>query len=331
MKTHIAYVLVSGPEDIYYEQALLSAYSLMYHNKDANIYLVVDKETASTLTGSRSEISQYVKEMVVVDTPSTLNRKETSRYLKTNLRHYLTGDILFIDCDTIICGDLSSVDETTSDIAAVPNEHINLSELRDINQEAYNDISNKVNVLFGRHLVDTDYYFNSGVLYIKDTPQAKRFFDTWHHYWMQSREKGCVLDQPSFYMANRENSLVVERLDDIFNAQICYTYKYFHEARIIHYFSSIAVLNGLPFTHHDFYQNIKKEGQLTKEAKQTAIQCKREIPIPAILITNKKQINFLFSDLGLFLMNEYDKKSIIYRLINSFYRLSKRIKSICRR
>ena len=64
MKTHIAYVLVSDHEDIYYEQALLSAYSLMYHNKDASIYLVVDKKTALTLTGSRSEISQYVKEMV---------------------------------------------------------------------------------------------------------------------------------------------------------------------------------------------------------------------------------------------------------------------------
>ena len=43
-----------------------------------------------------------------------INNRERSRSLKTNLRHIVSGDYLFIDTDTIITGDLSFVDNIVS-------------------------------------------------------------------------------------------------------------------------------------------------------------------------------------------------------------------------
>ena len=36
------YVLISNDKDLYYEQALLSAYSLRLHNKDLKVVILVD-------------------------------------------------------------------------------------------------------------------------------------------------------------------------------------------------------------------------------------------------------------------------------------------------
>ena len=63
------YVLISNDKDLYYEQALLSAYSLRLHNKDLKVVILVDNATDISLTGKRAEIRKYVDEVKVVDVP----------------------------------------------------------------------------------------------------------------------------------------------------------------------------------------------------------------------------------------------------------------------
>ena len=45
------YVLVSSPNDLYYEQALMSVYSLRRHMKDADVVFLVDDTTAASFFG----------------------------------------------------------------------------------------------------------------------------------------------------------------------------------------------------------------------------------------------------------------------------------------
>ena len=62
MQTKIIYVLVSSPEDIYYEQCLVSVYSLRKYHKNAEVVVLVDDATAASLTGNRSLLATLATE-----------------------------------------------------------------------------------------------------------------------------------------------------------------------------------------------------------------------------------------------------------------------------
>lgn len=49
MKTKVAYVVVSSPNDIYLEQAYVSMFSLKHHMPDAYIVLLTDRLTSESL------------------------------------------------------------------------------------------------------------------------------------------------------------------------------------------------------------------------------------------------------------------------------------------
>ena len=98
MQTKIVYTLVSDESDTYLEQALLSVYSLRLHNPQAIVELIVDQFTSKTIVDKRSEIRKFITDLITVDVPEDYTKVQKSRYLKTNLRQFVKGDYLFIDC-----------------------------------------------------------------------------------------------------------------------------------------------------------------------------------------------------------------------------------------
>lgn len=128
MKTKIVYVVTSDETDVYLEQTLLSVFSLRKHNPNAFVELVVDQDTNATIAGKRGEILKYIDNKVVVNVPKEYNKKEASRYLKTNVREYVSGDYLFIDSDSIITDKLDEIDLFDGDIGAVINNHVPISQ-----------------------------------------------------------------------------------------------------------------------------------------------------------------------------------------------------------
>lgn len=127
MKTKLVYVLVSTPSDFYYEQVLISAWSAKYWNPDMKILLVVDELTDATQIGKRTALADVVDEKIVIDLSeggtSNYTSKERSRMLKTNLRSYVRGDILYVDTDTVVCGTLEDIDSFNMNIGAVNDGH----------------------------------------------------------------------------------------------------------------------------------------------------------------------------------------------------------------
>lgn len=251
MKTKIVYALSSDDNDMYLEQVLLSSYSLKLHNPHCHAVLVVDDKTEKSLVDKRMQIMNNIDERVVVETPQDLSKKECSRYLKTTLREHIQGDYLFIDGDTIVCRSLEIIDQGQHEVAAVLDCHNQIYEGK-IWEFA----------IMG-HAVITEQdkrYYNSGVMYVKDTPKAHELYKAWHQTWNNYRiEKNICVDQPALAKANSEMGYVIKELDGTWNCQILGNgLRFLHEAYIIHYFNARIGIPSYYFADAKVFRQIKE-------------------------------------------------------------------------
>jgi hypothetical protein len=236
------YVLVSNPNDLYYEQFLLSVTSLRLFNPNSEIVLLCDQDTETGLVGKRTEYKEYVSELISVQTPQGLSQKEVSRWLKTSMRNYVVGDFLFIDCDTIITEDLSGVFNRKEMLLAVLDKHVLIDKHYMKSYIFSNDAK------MGFQSATTNRHYNSGVIFCKDTPYTKSFFERWHALWLQTRKKNILVDQPSFNQVIFETGCMAE-MGGEWNCQIAYGgLRFLHEAKIIHYYSSSLITAVSPYS-----------------------------------------------------------------------------------
>lgn len=255
MKTKIVYTLVSDAADTYLEQALLSVYSLRLYNPHIVVSLVVDQETGKTISGGRAEIKKYVTDIVEVEVPLEYSKVQKSRYLKTNLRKLIRGDYLFIDCDTIICGSLEDIDKIDVEIGMVAdvNGDLALSDVKVL--QRYKDAG------FGDATGLP--YFNSGVIYAKDTNQVHQFYEDWYTNWCRSDSNGVKYDQPALCATNVKHGFLIKEISGVWNCQFKYHngYKLLDDALILHYYAN----NGQgkrPHSQDRIFEYIKEKGEI---------------------------------------------------------------------
>lgn len=259
MKTKIVYILVSDNTDVYWEQAIVSVYSLRKYNPDTYVELVVDEETNATLINERALIKNYVTSINQVYVPDTLTKKQRSRYIKTSLRELVKGDYFCIDTDTVIIGDLSIVDSIQSDIAMcydantpVPVGSSNSFGDRFINKYAQN---------VGWESLIGCYHYNSGVVYAKDCVRAKKLYELWHENWMVCLNNNIFVDEPALTKANKGIGGFIERLDDTLNWQVQrHGCNIPTESKILHYFASDHNYSAFIFAQKEFQLQIKENG-----------------------------------------------------------------------
>ena len=257
MQTKIVYTLVSDNSDTYLEQALLSVYSLRLHNPQAIVELVVDQFTAMTIVDKREEIKKYITNLIEIEVPSELNKVQRSRYLKTNLRAFIKGDYLFIDCDTVICDNLDEIDNFDGDLGMVPDINGDLP-LKD------NTVIERCHKAGFTNLKEKPYY-NSGVIFSRDTEISHKLYAEWAKLWHLSNEKGVSFDQPALCQANVNLDLPINELNGIWNCQFKYTngYKFLKKAKILHYYSN----NGAgkrAYAQDRIFEYIKEKGRIDK-------------------------------------------------------------------
>lgn len=261
MKTKLVYVLTCAPEATYIEQALISAYSARYHNPDAHIVLLVDDKTNDLLVGKRSEVLEYITEKVVVKfEDANASMMYRSRYIKTQVRELVEGDLLFIDSDTIINHSLDEIDKCSYEVAAVPESHLPIEEFHPSLYQSMNENAQKM----GWNPEQEQLYFSSGVIYAKDTTIAHQLFKLWHQYWVDGLSKGVKIDQPSLAKANIECGHIIQRIDDKWNC-IMFTYpRWAKYAYILHF----AAYRNMSFLFSKRVLNYIKENGLTEYIKQ---------------------------------------------------------------
>ena len=169
MKTKVVYVLVSQESDYYYEMLLLSLFSLrLYHPLgDAEVVVVMDRDTQQRLIDIKADILDEVTP-IVPDIPQGYSTMQRSRFLKTSLRAFITGDFLYLDTDTIICRSLCEVDSFDGDFCAVLDNHKGNTPEKQIDA-----LSNELKRW--KKLKGTTAY-NSGVFFFQRYPQCSSVF-----------------------------------------------------------------------------------------------------------------------------------------------------------
>lgn len=303
MKTKIVYVLVSGMADNYLEQMLISIYSLRIHNPHAIVSLIIDDKTKSTLNHGRAKILDYVNDVIIVDLPKGYNNKKRSRFLKTSVRKYISGDFLFVDTDTVITDNLGSIDFCDADIAAVKDMHCSIND--NFYKKEIERNSKKIAYSIG---VD-DEYFNSGVVYVKDSIEAKSFYLKWHENWENGCSHGVYTDQASFLKTNGELGGVIKELGGVWNCQIINNITFLSESKIIHYFCSGIVKGNVNrpylFMNDRACEQIKNNDyEITNELKESILNAKKEFSVP-LEIYSGKDLELLHSRQFLFLKHYF--------------------------
>lgn len=257
MRTKVLYVLVSNENDIFWEQTFLSIQSLLRTNGSTNITVLMDNLTYYGLKDKRAVLLSLISEPVVIDLDQNLSNKEKSRILKTNMRNYVDGDFLYVDTDTIILGDLSDIDRCEYDLAAVYERN-----------RPFKDDFGRVNHIetmrrLGGNPHDSDEYFNSGVMLVKDTLFNREFFASWLKRWKQGVGRNVYFDQPSLACVNKEFNNPIHVLDGKWNCQGRYCFCYIREAKIFHYLYDRFF--DFPLLKKEFFYSLKDNPIITLE------------------------------------------------------------------
>jgi len=280
------YVLVSTNNDTYAEQAFVSITSLRMHNKDAFISLLVDNKTDKNFDERKFKLKELVNETTVIAFEESTSQMERSRQLKTRMRNLVRGDFLFIDCDTIICENLASIFKCEHNLAAVADTHIEF-----VNSAIYKrtcDIFKKVN----KHKLPIEkFYFNSGILFVKECSENVDFFNKWNELWNLYKARNNIYqDQISLAFANMELKFPISELSGIWNCQIQYGMNYFANAKILHYFATVG------FEYGNFKKQIllslKETGVLTEDYLLEIKEPKHGFPSPHLVISGNDYIFF---------------------------------------
>jgi len=316
------YVLTSSPNDSYYEQFLLSVTSLRDKMPSAEIILLCDSKTKETLTGKRCEYEKLVSKTITIEPPAFMSQIEISRWLKTSMRRHVQGDFLFIDCDTIITEDLSSIKNINAVLGFCLDKHCYISNHEKCDYIIQND----------KHLGYSSYlsnkHFNSGVIFCADTPETHKIMDRWHELWLFSKSRNILRDQPSLNMAIHEYSSSFVELDGAWNCQIAYNgLPYLTNSKIIHYFASDSAFQISPFilASDDIFRKIKATGIIPDEVYDLLKNPKAAFTPESRILAGKDMLRVVNSEFFEFIFLVQKKIPWLFNFFNSHFSIYKKI------
>jgi len=228
MIKQICYVLTSSGADLYAQMTYISASLSRRLYPDAQIVVLVDEVTNANLKKCDSPLLALASRIISVET-GIEKEAPRSRFVKTSMRKVIDGDFVFIDADAVPIRRFDEIAETGACMAAAPD----LDDLLDM----------PIFPSFATELLHTcgwaaplPYYFNSGVIYMADTPAVHEFGEEWHNRWkIMWEQTGDHRDQPAFNSAIDATGVKVRTLPEAFNAALYISPWKARNAKILHY------------------------------------------------------------------------------------------------
>lgn len=224
MKTQLLYILVSSGADVYMEQAFVSATSAKRRNPSARMLLLTDTDTLVP-----PSLESLFDRVIRQDFPADIPPMKRSRLLKTGMRGLVEGDFLFIDADTIVARPLDDIDAVEAPLAACLDLHSPFP------QHPHYGATVNMCLKLGFDASGEKWYFNSGVMLVKDTPENHAFFKAWQQNYLSGYEAGIKPDQPSLAKTSAEFDHPVALLPDQWNCEVQNGIRYLRDAYIVHY------------------------------------------------------------------------------------------------
>lgn len=305
MKTKVVYVVASLDDDIYMEQAIVSAWSARHYNPDCRIEMACDQDTFVTLnSGIRAQYKSLFDQIHIRQFKLEQSMMERSRWMKTTLREIIDGDFLYLDTDTVVCADLSYVDDFDFEIGMVLDGNVEL------NQSIFKEwVISQMQEMYNIDVSKETLYFNSGVAFVRDCQLTHSFYRLWNELWIKSFSNfRRMRDQQPLMKANLEMGHVIKDMSGDLNCQVVESIKYLHTAHVVHFYNNYFCKSDdmTPFFKEIFLQ-IKDRG-LTDSIKGEIINCKSSFCSPSMPVSLEVAK----------LLNEIWKpKRIEYKIINS--------------
>lgn len=325
MGLKIVYDVISGEKDNYFEQAWASMFSLRHFNPDAHIVLLTDDSTVQTIEKTyRKKAKQLIDDIVVVPFDKQYSNKEKSRWIKTSMRQLVNGDFLFIDADTIVAGalDKSYFDGFPNFIGAVLD--YNCSSRIVCHSGIFKIMYvNRLKSIYGINYMEGTDVYNSGVLFVRDVPEAYVLFDAWHKNWLIANEKGVCLDQLPLVKTCQDMGNPIRSMSGIYNCQVKFSIQYLHQAVILHTFSHQQDSSLSPILGVYLYDEIKRSQGLDDKVKNIILNAKDTFVSPCFLV-GKEWVDISFMPIYILLKQLYSSKSRWDKRVLSFLNLGSR-------
>jgi hypothetical protein len=224
------------------------------------IVVVTDPESAETLDRSAPQVRRLVDRIVVVDAP-VADRRLRAFYLKTAFRRFVDGDVVYLDGDTLVIRPIADVLEADAEVGAVLDFNHDGPWFPPQLRDAYLELG---------WTYPLEYYFNSGVLLLRDTAAVRAFSEEWSRRWFLLVEKGLPGDQEAFVTALYSTPVRWQRLPTPFNAITTKRNYRFRDARVLHFFGSVEEQRGTIFEH--LLRHLAATGAFDERAYRRALR-----------------------------------------------------------
>ena len=293
------YVLTSTTKDLYYEQCMMSVWSLRQKMPNANVIVLVDNKTKASFTAEnkREELGKFASEIISIDFDDNVSNVERSRLIKTAIPEYVDGSFLYIDCDTIICDDMSSIENEPFEVAGVLDGHCMLEE--HIHQKYFLQRDKKLG-FHGTKAADCN--INGGLILAKEGETSRALFKAWNEVWKYSAyQKHDFHDQSALNEANYRIGLKMGHLGGSWNCQPSHGgLAFLKDAKIIHYYSSeFSGKNYIPYyklADKALQNRIKEAGFIPEDIQKMILEPKFQFN-SVHLINDKRIVSIMQSPL----------------------------------
>lgn len=226
----IAFVLTSSGDDVFARMQRLAIQSVRQHMPACHVVLLTDIFSAKHLRAKAHNVIASVDELIEIDSPANASAKWTSRWLKTGLRDYLQGDILFLDTDVIVRDDIGCLWSCDSDLGGVPDCNAKGVYFSPFEETEYPRM--------GWRLPHHG-SINTGVLFWRDTARTHRLAKRWRECWLKYVEAtGAHFDQIAFNHVVDDLHFDITFFSSRFNAQGRKNPAHFLDAAIWHFMAS---------------------------------------------------------------------------------------------
>jgi hypothetical protein len=243
------------------------------------------------------------------------------------MRKYITGDFLYIDCDTIIADNLDCTFPDAIKIGAIPDSHIPFTS-----HHYYRQFRDENLKLGFDSIKETDSYYNGGVIFCKNSPESYAFFEMWHSLWKETLNKGNSQDMPSFNRANYILNNIITEIGGEWNCQISNNgIPFLHHAKILHYFATSLDFLTSPFllASKTVLSSIKEFGTISIEILEKLHDPKSAFELNSKIISDRDVIEILDSSFFSVLRRLRKKNKKIFEIFDTFiYHLSVFLKNL---
>lgn len=324
----VCYVLTDDSFLRYTKQLLISLSSLRFRNPEVFVCIFTDDSTARVWPVKyKRQFEKLRAEVSIIHIPDSYSPMEKSRYLKTSLRKYITGSILYLDTDTVIA-DTFTLDELTGDIMFAHDANYDPAVNGKIPGGLVYDLDGHRELAreYGYPFNETDEYFNGGVFWVKDNKNTRFFFEKWHEEWEKGRSKGLAKDQPSLNYINQEMGRIISPLEDTWNVQIHFanSLRFISSAKVIHYLVSIREEGVFMPARHEIME-LEPEDELI----QAIIRNPKESFVPFRLTTlSPEQISVTYSSIFRTAVSLYRDHRFAFRCINYLFSIKYRLAGV---